>query len=370
MRSCVCVGRSRRGGRPRLRRRSRHRGRDRARQPAPPGLRLARRPVRGRGRPRRHRPVLHRRRRARVHGRDRRGDEDRPLGPQSRIATAWPRWPTRPATTARSARTAIIVTGPRPRADHQRRADGAQGRGRQPDLARDARGREPRRQPVRQGPADHSARQRGPARRHLGLRAPTSTRTRRSATRDRLQPRRPARSTATGSSSPTRAATRSTPSIRGRVENLTVFANRWSEPVRPSPRSRCRRCPPRSRRARRQYYVGQLTGFPFPVGGANVYPTRRRQHRSRVASRTSWTWPSGATARCTCSRSTTTACSRPANEGAIFADPAPRRGAADQAAGRHAAVPRRPHGRRTTASTSRSTRARPAAGRWSASAVR
>ena len=57
------------------------RGRDRARQPAAPGVRRARRPVRRRGGPRRQRAVLHRRRGPGVHGRQRRGDEGRPLGP-------------------------------------------------------------------------------------------------------------------------------------------------------------------------------------------------------------------------------------------------------------------------------------------------
>jgi hypothetical protein len=60
---------------------------------------------------------------------------------------------------------------------------------------------------------------------------------------------------------------------RGRVSNLAVFPNR---PDVPNPFGG----PPISMQAvptsvvlgpDRQYYVSQLTGFPFPVGGANVY---------------------------------------------------------------------------------------------------
>ena len=65
------------------------------------------------------------------------------------------------------------------------------------------------------------------------------------------------------------------------------------------------------------YYMSQLTGFPFPAGGASVYRINPRtgavQASSPAASRTSWTSRSTSTARSTCSRSTPTGCSsRPA----------------------------------------------------------
>ena len=99
------------------------------------------------------------------------------------------------------------------------------------------------------------------------------------------------------------------------------------------------------------YYVSQLTGFPFPVGGANIFrvsprggtPQRLRgrlhdDHGPGVRARTG---------RCTCSRSTPTASSSAGDEGAIFAIVARRAAPAQaRAARRGAAVPRRHHGRR------------------------
>ena len=104
-----------------------------------------------------------------------------------------------------------------------------------------------------------------------------------------------------------------TVNVFGRVSNLAVFPNRPDRRTRS--RSRDMQAVPTSVEVGPdgQYYVSQLTGFPFPVGGANVYRvnprTRRARACSRAASRTSWTSPSAGTARSTCSRSTTTACS-------------------------------------------------------------
>ena len=62
------------------------------------------------------------------------------------------------------------------------------------------------------------------------------------------------------------------------------------------------------------FYVGQLTGFPFPVGAANVWRVvpGHKPRSSPPASPTSSTSPSTGTAACTCSRSPPTACCRPA----------------------------------------------------------
>jgi hypothetical protein len=59
------------------------------------------------------------------------------------------------------------------------------------------------------------------------------------------------------------------------------------------------------------YYVGQLTGFPFPVGGARVYRVVPGDSRRSMpgASPTSSTSPSGPVEASTCSRSRTTASS-------------------------------------------------------------
>ena len=109
----------------------------------------ARRPVRRRGRPRRQRAVLRRRRGPGVHGRQRRGDEDRPLGPpvpDRRWAS--PRSRTRPATRQRdrparhhrrSARDTSI--------DHQRRARPSR-TDRRPALTDPARDARPAQNPV------------------------------------------------------------------------------------------------------------------------------------------------------------------------------------------------------------------------------
>jgi sugar lactone lactonase YvrE len=72
------------------------------------------------------------------------------------------------------------------------------------------------------------------------------------------------------------------------VSNLTVFANR-SVPNPFNPQA-----PPVSMQAvptsvekgpDGQYYVGQLTGFPFPVGGANVYRVNPRTGNQTVVAR-------------------------------------------------------------------------------------
>jgi hypothetical protein len=72
------------------------------------------------------------------------------------------------------------------------------------------------------------------------------------------------------------------------VENLTVFSNR-SVPNPFNPQA-----PPVSMQAvptsveegpDGQYYVGQLTGFPFPVGGANVYRVNPRTGNQTVIAR-------------------------------------------------------------------------------------
>ena len=139
-------------------------------------------------------------------------------------------------TTTRSARTASSCSAAT-RADHQRRPDRAQGRRPGTDPARDARGPEPGRQPVRQCPG---ARRRG---RPIPLADIWDFERRRQPGRggrqpgDRLQPGRPDPSTAAGSSSPTRAATRSTRSTCSAASATSrVFPNRPDpEPVRPGP---------------------------------------------------------------------------------------------------------------------------------------
>ena len=71
----------------------------------------------------------------------------------------------------------------------------------------------------------------------------------------------------------------------GQISNLTVFANR------PVPNPFNPQAPPIQMQAvptsveegpDRQYYVGQLTGFPFPVGGANVYRVNPRTGEQSV----------------------------------------------------------------------------------------
>ncbi len=158
------------------------------------------------------------------------------------------------------------------------------------------------------------------------------------------------------------------------VSNLTVFANRLvADPADPQAPEIPMQAVPTSieEGPDGQYYVGQLTGFPFPVGGANVYRVNPRTGEQTVvarASRTSWTWPSGATAPSTCSRSTTTVCSRPGTKARCSRS---RVAARSSGSSCRPARCRNPAAWRsaTTASTSRSTRARQAAGRCCASAT-
>ena len=75
---------------------------------------------------------------------------------------------------------------------------------------------------------------------------------------------------------------------RGRISALTVFRNR------PVPNPFDPQAPPIPMQAvptaveegpDHQYYVGQLTGFPFPVGGANVYKVDPRTGKQTVHAR-------------------------------------------------------------------------------------
>ena len=72
----------------------------------------------------------------------------------------------------------------------------------------------------------------------------------------------------------------------------------------------------------RQYYVSQLTGFPFPVGGANVYRVNPRTGAVTVVA-SGFTnimdLAFGRMARCTCSRSTTTGFWEGPTDGGLFA---------------------------------------------------
>jgi hypothetical protein len=61
-------------------------------------------------------------------------------------------------------------------------------------------------------------------------------------------------------------------SLRGRVSNLAVFPNRLVDNPFGGPQVPMQAVPTSVVLGPdRQYYVSQLTGFPFPVGGANVY---------------------------------------------------------------------------------------------------
>ena len=199
--------------------RRRHQGRRvRARQPAASRVRLARRPVRRRGGPRRQRPVLPRRRGAGVHGRQRRRDRRSTAGAaRSRIVEGLaPRSPTRRATNnADRARTASrcsaddrsFITNGGPTEPKDPATPAAP-----PTISRDdARRGEPGREPVRPRAAGSGATG-GPLhdRRHLGVRARRQPGREPSATRRSTPTRSTCSSTAGGSSSPTRAATRST----------------------------------------------------------------------------------------------------------------------------------------------------------------
>ena len=102
-------------------------------------------------------------------------------------------------------------------------------------------------------------------------------------------------------------------SFFGRVSNLAVFPNRLVPNPFGGPDIPMQAVPTSVVEGPdHQYYVTQLTGFPFPPGGANVYrvdPRSATRPCSRAASRTSWTSRSAATGRCTCSRSPTAVCS-------------------------------------------------------------
>ena len=89
-------------------------------------------------------------------------------------------------------------------------------------------------------------------------------------------------------------------------------------------RSRCRPCPRAWSTARTALYVSQLTGFPFPVGGASVFRVNPRTGARRctpAASPTSSTSTSGATGRSTCSRSTRLAAPAGRPEGGLWTVP-------------------------------------------------
>ena len=105
--------------------------------------------------------------------------------------------------------------------------------------------------------------------------------------------------------------------LAGRDLRGTAMSNPFGR-ARPGTRFPCRRCPTGVVKGPDgALYVSQLTGFPFPVGGANVYRIDPRGGEPTLyawASRTSSTSTSARTARSTCSRSTTTGCSaRPAS---------------------------------------------------------
>ncbi len=75
----------------------------------------------------------------------------------------------------------------------------------------------------------------------------------------------------------------------GRVRNLTVFGNRdVPNPFAPpgAPPIPMQAVPTSIEEGPdHQYYVGQLTGFPFPVGGANVYRVNPHTGRAQVFAR-------------------------------------------------------------------------------------
>ena len=288
-----------------------------------------------------------------MHGGHRRGDEDRPLGPPVADRRgprldgqhARQRQRDRPARDHRA--------GPRQGADHQRRADGTQGRGRQ---HRSCATRSPTQNPVAnlfgKVAADQprrEARSRSPT---SGSSSAASTRMPRSATRRSTPTPSTSCSTAAGSSSPTPAATRSTPSIRGATSRTSRCSPTAWSPTRSTRRRRTipMQAVPTSveEGPDRQYYVGQLTGFPFPVGGANVYRVNPRTGDQTVVAR-------GFTniMDLAFGRDGTLYVLEIDHDGLLtpdqrrrdLRDPAPRRDAPDQAARRDAAVPRRPGGR-------------------------
>ena len=158
--------------------------------------------------------------------------------------------------------------------------------------------------------------------------------------------------TATGSSSPTRAATRSTrstPSAASRTSR--VFPNRpVPNPFAAGPPIPMQAVRPRSTKGPDgHYYVSQLTGFPFPAGGANIYRVNPRTGQSAPCSRRGFTnimdLAFGRDGTLYVLEIDHDSLLTPANEGALFAIPRAA-GTPDQAARRHAAVPRRARGRR------------------------
>ena len=141
--------------------------------------------------------------------------------------------------------------------------------------ARDAGGPEPGRQPVREGPA---ARHTADAR----SRSPTSGTSSAASTRTPLS-RNPAidsnpvdiiRDGLRFAVADAGGNAVDTFDLFGRVRNLTVFENRnVPNPFNPQAPPIPMQAVPTSieEGPDGHYYVGQLTGFPFPVGGANVY---------------------------------------------------------------------------------------------------
>ena len=352
-------------------RRPGRRGRDRSRQPAASRVRRPRRPVRGRGRPRRHATAAST------------GGEgpacmgatgavtkiDR-HGRKSRVASGLASYANEPGNENAIGPHGIAVLRHRHRARDQRRSDRADG---VDDGADRPRGAGRRRTATRTCSAASSligsasaARSRSPT---PGRSSATSTRTRRQ--RPSTPTRSTSRSTACACRAPTPAATRSTRSTsRPRLEPRAC-----SRTVRTCRRrsaghgEHAGRADVGRDRPGRQYYVSQLTGFPFPVGGAQHLPRQpaRRHAAGRGVPRLhrrSWTWRSRRTARCTCSRSTTTASSSTARRrGRDLGDLAQRPAAAASRARRR--ICRSPAASRSarTASMSRRTPAHPAAAR-------
>ena len=309
-----------------------------------------------------------------------RGDEDRPPRPPvPDRRPGSPRWrtsPRAPAAATRSARTASSSPGDDKRPDHQRRPDRARRRSprrrRDPD-ARDARRRQNRGRPSLFGKVlhDHARGRPVPLADIWDYERDFNPDAADGQPGGRLQRRRPAR----GRQPARRRRRRRQRARHGRPVRPRQEPHGVPErPGRAARRSR-RAADPAAGRAdvgRRRAPTASTTSASSPASRSRsaartsirVNPRTGADDRvRRAASRTSWTWPSGATARSTRSRSTTTACSTPANEGALFAIDARGNQRRDRAAGGHAAVPGRARDRRRRDSTSRSTPRSPGGGK-------
>ena len=289
-----------------------------------------------------------------MHGRDRRRDRRSTAAAASRGSlTASPSMANTPGQRQRDR----PARHPRARQghgdDHQRRPDRAQGRRRADTILRETLAApEPGGQPVRPVLLIGAARAPAPAGRHLGLRAPGQPGRRRREPGGSTPTRSASSATAHASSSPTPGGNAlDTVDLFGRVRNLAVFPNVLTKNPFGGPDIPMQAVPTSVAKGRDgAYYMTQLTGFPFPVGGANIWRVNprtgaKKRLRHRVHE------PDGprlrrATARSTRSRSTTTACSARQRRRAVRGRPARQQRARSHCRAGTLPVPGRARGRR------------------------